>query len=92
MRFRDVKPTRKMRKRAKRDTWRCFWCQRNLCRPGKSKRNALMRTRDHYWPKSRGGTAIVPCCYACNQLKKAKTPSEWHQFMHENPQWWTRFA
>lgn len=92
MRFRDLKPTVRMRKRARRDDNRCFWCQRNLCRPGRSTANELMKTKDHYFPRSKGGTATVPCCYACNQIKKNMTPTEWHQFMNDNPKWWNAFA
>lgn len=44
-------------------------------------------TMDHLLPLSRGGRSsrenIVPCCKACNSLKKTMMPIEWDQYCRE---------
>jgi len=38
-------------------------------------------TRDHVWPKSRGGLIKAPSCIECNIAKESKLPIEfaiWH--------------
>lgn len=37
-------------------------------------------TKDHIYPKSRGGCITTPCCNACNQAKGDKKPIEWAIF------------
>lgn len=34
-------------------------------------------TRDHVFPKSRGGVFTTPACYSCNEKKANKLPIEW---------------
>lgn len=34
-------------------------------------------TRDHIWPKSKGGSYTTPSCDSCNTLKKDMKPIEW---------------
>lgn len=41
-------------------------------------------TRDHIYPKSRGGVLVTPCCMQCNQAKGDKKPIEWAIFYSEN--------
>jgi hypothetical protein len=34
-------------------------------------------TRDHVYPKSKGGLIKTPCCIRCNQSKEDRKPIEW---------------
>lgn len=47
------------------DKHRCFFCG---CQTEKKQ-----RTRDHLWPKCRGGVATVMACYQCNSAKGKMT-------------------
>lgn len=38
-------------------------------------------TRDHVYPKSKGGQFTTPACYPCNEIKSNKLPIEWAIFM-----------
>ncbi len=69
----------KARALRKTDWWRaqlqkgvCHYCGRNV--------GAANLTMDHVVPVARGGRSVksncVPCCKACNNEKKAKTPVE----------------
>jgi 5-methylcytosine-specific restriction endonuclease McrA len=33
-------------------------------------------TRDHVFPRSKGGRKTVPCCWACNKKKGNRMPTE----------------
>jgi hypothetical protein len=33
-----------------------------------------IKTKDHFWPKSRGGRLMVRCCKNCNGMKGHMTP------------------
>jgi hypothetical protein len=46
---------------------RCFFCGRFL--PSKA-----YRTRDHLWPRCKGGVNTVLACHACNRTKGAMLP------------------
>lgn len=63
----------------------CGYCRRTMVRGTETS-----PTRDHYLPRSLGGTAIVMACYACNQQKGDMLPTEWDAFMAANPEWWRR--
>ncbi len=64
----------------------CHWCARRLV--GAPSRSALMATRDHVYPKSKGGWETVWACFTCNTLKGNMLPAAWATFMAENPTWW----
>ena len=55
----------------------CHWC-------GRPARPADL-TMDHIVPVSRGGRStkgnLVPCCKACNNLKKQLLPMEWADYL-----------
>lgn len=53
---------------------------------------AVIPTRDHVLPRSRGGRVTVPACWTCNNIKGDMTPQQWEAFMQANPQWWITFA
>lgn len=36
-------------------------------------------SRDHIYPKSRGGTMTTPSCYQCNERKANLLPIDWAQ-------------
>jgi hypothetical protein len=40
-------------------------------------------TRDHVYPKSKGGVIKAPCCINCNIVKEDKKPIEWALFAFE---------
>jgi 5-methylcytosine-specific restriction endonuclease McrA len=40
-------------------------------------------TRDHIYPKSKGGCFTTPCCGLCNQAKGDMKPIEWALFYSE---------
>ena len=44
-------------------------------------------TMDHLVPLVRGGRSskdnLVPCCKACNNLKKSMLPLEWEEFLEK---------
>ena len=64
----------------------CAYCDRRLV--GAPSRSALMATRDHIEPKSRGGRRTVWACFTCNNMKGCMSPVEWRAFMTANPEWW----
>jgi hypothetical protein len=39
-------------------------------------------SRDHVYPKSKGGPATTPSCYPCNETKKDMLPIEWAVFAY----------
>ncbi len=41
-------------------------------------------TRDHVYPKSKGGLIKTPSCRSCNERKQDKLPIEWAIFSYEN--------
>lgn len=47
----------------------CFYCE------NKVKKGSI--TKDHFYPKSKGGLLTVYCCFRCNQFKKDYTPEVW---------------
>ncbi len=57
----------------------CHWC-------GQPTRPADL-TMDHIVPLSRGGQStkgnLVPCCKACNTLKKELLPMEWEAYLEK---------
>ena len=69
---------------------RCHYCDRKLAKPREPRQKIRSdhATRDHVQPKSRGGTLVVPCCQACNDLKADMTSSEWYAFIAATPKWW----
>jgi len=67
---------------------RCAYCERRL--EASTSRGKLAATRDHYHPKSRGGTVRVWCCRQCNTIKADMTASQWLYFRRHNPEWWRR--
>jgi hypothetical protein len=40
-------------------------------------------TRDHVYPKSKGGIIKTPCCINCNIIKEDMKPIEWAMFASE---------
>lgn len=64
----------------------CTYCRRRL--EAKGSRGRLAATRDHVMPKMHGGRRTVWCCRQCNTLKANMMPSEWSEFMRQNPEWW----
>jgi 5-methylcytosine-specific restriction endonuclease McrA len=62
----------------------CTYCRRNL----DPSSVALAPTKDHFVPKSHGGTKVFSCCFACNQMKGDMTVDQWRQFTKEVPEWW----
>ena len=42
--------------------------------------NTKTITRDHVYPKSRGGVLTTPACYRCNTLKADMLPIDWAVF------------
>lgn len=38
-------------------------------------------TKDHFWPKSKGGKLMVYCCSRCNIQKGNKTPLQWARYI-----------
>lgn len=63
----------------------CTYCDREMIPYSDSH-----PTRDHVYPKSRGGHITVWACGTCNQLKRDMMPDEWKDFMAENPRWWAK--
>lgn len=47
-------------------------------------------TRDHVYPRSRGGTRTIWACVTCNNMKANMLPEDWQTFMDENPRWWVK--
>lgn len=45
----------------------CYYCGIELY-------ENVNKSKDHFWPKSLGGTLKVYCCLTCNALKKNMTP------------------
>lgn len=67
----------------------CFYCYRKTQthRPD----TADYATRDHYWPRSKGGRQCVLACHRCNQLKADQLPDdfidEWEGRWEDAPEW-----
>ncbi|WP_420621994.1 HNH endonuclease [Candidatus Poriferisodalis sp.] len=71
---------------------RCAYCGAPL-RDG-------VRTRDHVYPRSRGGTNrrgnLIPACRECNASKGDMAPGQWlasgkvTEVMRENGEYWRR--
>jgi len=58
----------------------CFYCGRATWSvPFKSRQKPYpdSLTKDHIFPKSKGGKATVPACYKCNQDKAALSLDEY---------------
>lgn len=72
----------------------CHWCRRKMHSQGSG--GSLAATRDHVIPQVAGGYRtgknVVWACAACNNVKAAMLPGEWHAFMCENPEWWKLYA
>lgn len=66
----------------------CHWCERVLKDAWTDFADPLRPTRDHVFPKSRGGRDTVLCCNQCNGIKGDMLPDEWLDFMRANPTWW----
>lgn len=64
---------------------RCTYCRREMIPYSDSH-----PTRDHVYPKSRGGTLTVWACGTCNQMKADMLLAEWKDFMQDNPRWWAK--
>lgn len=60
---------------------RCFYCERFFGRIPFGSDRPLKKTRDHIFPKSKGGndslTNILNCCQHCNTSKGAMTLEQW---------------
>jgi len=39
-------------------------------------------TRDHFYPRSKGGVLTVHCCFDCNQQKADLTPIQWIMYIY----------
>lgn len=65
---------------------RCPYCERTILFD--SFDPSRTPSRDHHYPRSRGGQQVVWCCEACNQAKGDMTPEEWAAFRAANPMWW----
>ena len=74
----------------------CHWCGRRMSK--RDPRHELYPTRDHILPqalvwkrKDLSGQSknLVWACQACNGLKEDMALGTWHQFMADNPEWWT---
>lgn len=76
-------------RRRRRKVKSCFWCDRQLEKP--TSRSTTAATKDHVWPKSRGGSKTVDCCIACNNIKGDMDPIRWRKFCDANPKWWTLY-
>ena len=61
----------------------CYWCQRVLLAPERLAHSSL--TRDHIWPKSKGGRKTVKSCRKCNHLKGDLLPAQWHKLRRQYP-------
>lgn len=61
----------------------CTYCEREMVAY-----SATHPTRDHVFPKSKGGVKTVWCCTKCNQAKGDMLPEEWERFMRKFPDWW----
>lgn len=61
----------------------CAYCKRELVAY-----TATHPTRDHVFPKSRGGRKTVWACTTCNNIKGAMLPEGWEIFMRRFPEWW----
>jgi hypothetical protein len=61
----------------------CSYCAREMIPHSDSH-----PTRDHVYPRSKGGTRTVWACGTCNQMKADMLPDDWRDFMYENPRWW----
>lgn len=68
----------------------CTYCKRTLGPAGTGCSTAA--TADHLIPKSMGGTRVVPCCLACNNLKGNMMPGEWRAWCAANPAWWEQWG
>jgi 5-methylcytosine-specific restriction endonuclease McrA len=44
-------------------------------------------TRDHVYPKSKGGITTVPSCYQCNEKKKDMLPIDWAVHFSSTEDW-----
>jgi len=42
-------------------------------------------TRDHFYPKSKGGRLTVPACEICQRTKGAKMPRHWISYLEKHP-------
>lgn len=55
----------------------CYYCGKNMVFQD--------ITMDHLVPLARGGRStkdnLVPCCKACNNLKKSMLPLEWEEYL-----------
>lgn len=67
----------------------CYWCNRMLLAPDRHAKRSL--TRDHVYPKSRGGKRTVKSCRHCNHLKGNLLPDQWSKAMAMFPNWWKAF-
>lgn len=63
-----------------------MWCKRPLTASTDTSSTAF--TRDHLYPKSKGGVKWYPCCKACNHVKADLTPEEWDTWRADHPEWW----
>lgn len=63
----------------------CCYCKRQMDRFSER----LYPTRDHVFPRSKGGNVTVVCCWTCNGIKGNMLPEVWDRFMATFPKWWT---
>jgi len=57
----------------------CCYCGRHMVRTGQEVHRPDRFTREHVFPKSRGGLSgdlIVPCCHDCNCRKNNRMPTQ----------------
>ena len=84
-----VPPWAHRRKRRSDQTGRCFYCDRET--QTQTQNCGTLRTRDHFWPRSKGGTQCVIACRRCNEMKGDQLPNEffdkWHNRWAEMPEW-----
>jgi HNH endonuclease len=64
----------------------CHWCGRDLL--SSQSKSGVAATRDHVFPKCKGGRQTVWSCWTCNCLKGEMLPREWVEFRAANPEWW----
>jgi 5-methylcytosine-specific restriction endonuclease McrA len=48
--------------------------------------STTVMTKDHFWPKSKGGKLMVYCCVRCNTQKGSKTPLQWARYIETHLQ------
>lgn len=75
--------------KAEGDRSKCYWCGSPLQWKGECKFGApnddYFPTKDHVVPRALGGTKVVWCCYACNQIKGNLEPWQFARLLGALP-------